>query len=883
MRNILLQILILLCCINRAVGQKIPLDIEASQHWPVLNCENISNNGKYFSYTTEKPGFNCNLRVEAIDGSWKEEFKGVHDNGLFTANSQYFIFYSQTADSIGVLQVGGDSIRYFEHVSDFKAPDLGDGRWLACKLKHPEGMLLIVDLLTGHTERVPKVVSFLFGNQGQTLATARIVEKGSAMQEEVVWHDLVFGKSMVLGNACGVDELMFDNTGSSLAFLANDPSEEHERALYYFRKGMDSAEYLPLINNLAKENLRLAKIRCFDKEGKKLFVYVQKLDTATDKPAADVNVQGYNDEEIQRESGAGSLMAVVHLTEKCRLVVLQKKGDKYFCKLNEGDNFKHAIVVRINPKTVYGNQLEDVYLVSVSDGTRRLVASSLQENDLNFSLGGKYVIWYDRRQRNWYSYNMKLRDVKCITNPINEPLCYNRNMPENPSDYGIAGWLENDKALLIYSRYDIWWVDPEAKKEPVNLSGGYGKTKEVELRWLDFHSERPLPIKEHDTLQLIGFDFRKKSNIFFTLSISNQHELGKLCNDGKVYYYSFTADFPGVSSRFYPLKARDTGVYIVRRMSTNEYPNFYSTANFKSFKPLTDYQPQREYNWYSTELIKWPGLDGRLAEGILFKPENFDSRRRYPIIFYYYERSSDALNLYIGADLCNGSMNIPWFVSNGYLVFVPNIEFTNGHPGQAAYNAVVSAVKYFSKMGYVDVRHMGLQGHSYGAFETNYIVSHTSIFAAASASSGMTDLISDYGSFDRQYYYEKGQGRIGSILWEKRDLYIENSPIFNANKVNTPVLIMHNKRDPVVRFTQGEEWFNALSRQGKKVWLLSYNSEGHTIWKRENQIDYTTRLTQFFGYYLKGESPPKWMGKEFFSQDRGGVEGLKLDFNGSVP
>ncbi len=245
------------------------------------------------------------------------------------------------------------------------------------------------------------------------------------------------------------------------------------------------------------------------------------------------------------------------------------------------------------------------------------------------------------------------------------------------------------------------------------------------------------------------------------------------------------------------------------------------------------------------------------------------------MIFFYYEKYSDALNDFIHPALSNGVMNIPWFVSNGYLVFVPDIYFSDGHPGRSALNSVVSAAQFLSRMPFVDSKHMGLQGHSFGGFETNYIVSRTTIFAAAAPSAGVSDLFSDYG---HDYgYYEGGQGRIGASLWERPDLYIENSSLFRADKVTTPILIMHNRRDGIVHFDQGLEWFNALSRLGKKVWMLSYDKEGHTIRDEKNELDYSVRLGQFFDHYLKGKPAPLWMTK-----GTKGPEGFESDTSESA-
>jgi dipeptidyl aminopeptidase/acylaminoacyl peptidase len=274
---------------------------------------------------------------------------------------------------------------------------------------------------------------------------------------------------------------------------------------------------------------------------------------------------------------------------------------------------------------------------------------------------------------------------------------------------------------------------------------------------------------------------------------------------------------------------------------------------------------QKDYNWYTAELRKWKMLDGRMSEGLLFKPENFDSTKKYPIIFYFYERDADTRYHYRAPAPSASTINIAYFTSNGYLVFDPNIYYKNGEPGQSAYNAVISAANYLKKNKWVDSTKMALQGQSWGGYQVAYLVTRTNMFAAAGAGAPVSNMTSAYGGIrwgagiSRQFQYEKSQTRIGYTPWQRLDLYIRNSPLFHADKVTTPLLITHNDADGSVPWYQGIEYFSALRRLGKKVWLLEYNGEDHNLVERRNRKDLSVRLGQFFGYYLKGEKPARWI------------------------
>ncbi|HEY1200078.1 MAG TPA: prolyl oligopeptidase family serine peptidase, partial [Niastella sp.] len=277
--------------------------------------------------------------------------------------------------------------------------------------------------------------------------------------------------------------------------------------------------------------------------------------------------------------------------------------------------------------------------------------------------------------------------------------------------------------------------------------------------------------------------------------------------------------------------------------------------------------PERNYNWLTSELVSWRTLDGSISQGVLYKPENFDSSRRYPLIFDYYDKRSIELNVYRIPGYSDGEINIPWFVSNGYMVFIPDIHYKIGHVGESVLNSIISAARILSSRTYIDSTRMGIVGHSFGGYETNYLLTHSTIFAAAISSAGFCDLMGMYGSLwedgsSFSEYFELRAGRMGVTPWENREAYISNSPIFNVDKVVTPVLMMNNVDDKAVPFSQGVQFFTALRRLGKKAWMLQYEDEGHSLYSLEAKADYTIRTTQFLDHFLKGKPAPGWMSNE---------------------
>jgi dipeptidyl aminopeptidase/acylaminoacyl peptidase len=183
-------------------------------------------------------------------------------------------------------------------------------------------------------------------------------------------------------------------------------------------------------------------------------------------------------------------------------------------------------------------------------------------------------------------------------------------------------------------------------------------------------------------------------------------------------------------------------------------------------------------------------------------------------------------------------------------------------------------------MPWVDAKRMGIQGHSFGGYETNFLVTHSHIFAAACTASGGSDFVSYYGDLFgngavQEVQFELGQYRIGATLWQHPDLFIKNSPIFYADRVTTPLLIMHGALDDAVRFGQAVEFFCALRRLGKKAWMLEYGKDGHILFGK-SAADFTIRMQQFFDHFLKGAEEPKWMSEGIPARLKGIESGLEL-------
>jgi dipeptidyl aminopeptidase/acylaminoacyl peptidase len=444
-------------------------------------------------------------------------------------------------------------------------------------------------------------------------------------------------------------------------------------------------------------------------------------------------------------------------------------------------------------------------------------------------------------------------------------------MPDDPSPHGIAGYLDDEKHVLIYDRYDIWSIDLNGIDPPVNLTNNFGRNNNMRLRYVKLDQDEEF-INRKDLVYLSSFNYDSKESGFYSL------KPGKAGDPSKIILEK--ASFPSGLT-----KAKKAEKLIWQKGTFKESPELYlSDSDFGNQKKISVTNPQQsDFFWGSSELVEWISFDREKMQGILYKPENFDPTRKYPMIVYFYERSSDELYNYIAPAPSASRINIPTAISNGYIVFVPDISYKTGYPGQSCYNAVVSGTySLLDRYSFIDKDKLGLDGQSWGGYQIAWLVTQTDLFACAYAGAAVVNMTSAYGGIrwesgmSRMFQYEHTQSRIGGTLWEKPVQYIENSPIFFAPKINTPLLLMNNDADGAVPWYQGIEFITTLRRLNKPAWMLTYNDEAHNLVKRPNRKDISIRKMQFFDHYLKNAAMPYWMKNGISQTEKGKIDGYEL-------
>lgn len=457
-----------------------------------------------------------------------------------------------------------------------------------------------------------------------------------------------------------------------------------------------------------------------------------------------------------------------------------------------------------------------------------------------------FELYYKVKDSSWYAIYHQFRDSINITNGVSA-IFYDDQEDLSPAALPLEAstWL-SDSTAFIYDKFDIWLVTFGKSPSIICATKRYGVTNQMVLRLA------PLYLQSNNNDYLLTFKNENTGEQGF-LRLYTKTGLIK-----KVY-----SDF----AKFQILGKKADRIFFLKESFTIPENLWVSDKEFKNVKQISDINKEfsRSFIRGTIELKSFYNFEGVMLKGLLYKPENFDSTKQYPLIVNFYERNSHRLHDYIYPSYSVGELNPAYFVSNGYLVFIPDIHFIRGSPGPSSYSSVISGINTLIKEGFVDTARIGIQGHSFGGYQSAYIITKSKLFKAAIISAGVVNLTSGYNalrennSMMRSSYYENGQGRMTKNLWEDWQGYIDNSPMKDMNKVSAPVLMLYNKNDGAVPWSEGLAFFLALKRLGKPGWMLNYKNEGHILQNITNRIDFTKRMIDFFDYYLKGGKQPDWL------------------------
>jgi len=891
--------------------------------------------------------------LTSVDGR-TFNYPDKHKRGIFSGNGERFIF--QDRQGLCFLKTGGNGCYHVDGVKTVKVPPNGCNDWLACQLDNKDlvlcdlstgketrfinvaeyafdasgrwlvcrfvqGGLVTRDLADGHEQQFSSVSAYQISPSGEAI----LVQTGS---NELYYADLRTGRISKIwqpesaGN--GISGFQWDGTGRRAVFTITDTLKTKRLeiqihcAVGYWEQGMETAAIaaddrtsgVTLGLTIAGNAAFIRNSRCivFDLQA----ISNPKATTAISQEIDDLPVKldiwSYKDSTSRfhqmQQPPSRTWQAVYNLNNN-KLIYFAREGEQLG---NFTDDYG---VITLRGDLANGDryweknyQYDSIWVLALADGSRKWLAKVKRNGTTTWlSPGGKYLVIYDEdKQCSYFSYEFSTGRLINISKGVRPGLFGFKSEGEPARQShpfaGIGGWLEKDAGILVYDNEDIWQLDLSGKQSPINITAGYGHAHHIILALMraDRRSESiSQRFKVGDTLVLRAFNTRTKYSGFFRKRLGdpgNPEQLSMMPCFMFDMYGSLDMDYAFEEPSMQPKKADAAATWIIRRQSAREAPNYFKTTDLRTFERLTDYQPQKAYNWLTDELHQFKNYDGTPGRGILYKPENFDPAKKYPVLIIWHgNQNSDRLNLFPQPESGWGP-TVPvcspiFFLNKGYLVFVPDLTIAPLKYGPLAFNSFEGAVSHLKTLPYVDGNHIGAASHSWGAKLASYIFTHSRSLAAMAISEGfvyadpirtaLSDLPNDVSAlYEVEKSFEYGN------LWQNKSTWLDQTTVWNVDKATSPLLLFSGKREK--EYTdQTAQLFNALRRLDKKAWWLQYEHDDHNIMPEygNSQKDFLIRYTQFYDHYLQAAPAPLWM-THGLPHTLNGVESrLELDPAGS--
>jgi dipeptidyl aminopeptidase/acylaminoacyl peptidase len=920
-----------------------PITLEDYAQFKRITGAAISNDGKWMHYTVTPNDGDGTLYVKSLDSDQVHEVpRGA--NPAFSEDGRWIGYFiappAAEARGRGRAGRGGQAqgsgtetpaARPFEIIdlttgTKSSFPSVGnfafspDGEWLLIRPQATSGApaqgaapgrggrggagggnadnsntpaqdLLMRRLATGEQRYLAKVDTYAFDESGKLMAYT--VRGQGRLGNGVYLMTLATGETRTLDAATAdYAGLAWSSEGSHLAVLRGErPRGKAQRAnvvLTWRDAGtpqMRAATFDPAKASSFPAGMVVSEFTAprWSSDGERLLVGLKEQEDEKPEPSepqANVDVWHWKDDDPQSVQIV-QLNNVRRATKAAVLDVasgaIRQIADDTITDITPSDDLKWAIGRDETPyrgQIAWGGRTADIYRIDLTTGERTLIERGLSRV-MGLSPDGRWALYL--KAGRVYSYEMATGKKTVIDGGRSFVNAEDDHDYEKPV-YGMAGFTTDDKVLL-YDRYDVWAL-PLAGGPIVNLTKGEGAKASVRYRVTRLDrpggggrgggrggaaSQEPIDLSKPLLLSAFG-EWTKKSGY------------SELQPGGSPTPLIWEDKNIGT-----PIAAKNADRIIFTQQTFTEYPNYWTAdKRFQSPRQVTDAYPDlfKQFAWGSKKLIEYKNSKGQRLQATLTLPAGYEPGKKYPMIVYFYELMSDTHHNF-SFPVYDDRPHMSTYASNGYLVLQPDVRYEIGKPGTSALDCVTSAVKEVIRLGYADPARIGLQGHSWGGYQSSFIVTQTDLFAAVVTGAPPTNLVSFYNTLYRssgniqQGITEVGQVRMGRNVtpWNAHELYESQSPLHHVPKITTPFMILHGTADGAVDYGQGLEFYAAARRLGKPVILLSYPDEAHHLGRRENQKDFQIRMRQFFDHYLKGAPAPLWM-TEGVPQVRKGLDPL---------
>lgn len=858
-----------------------------------LTSHHITDNGSWITFRLDVQRGNNTYILQSLETDKKFEFeRGNHSQ--YSQDTKWFVVkteidvikqlnpekYKDEKPGIEIVNTLTDYRKNIDDVSNFRLAK--NGKWLAYTKDYDKkeklfGKKLILRHLQSETEiPIENVIEYTLDSLGNNIFYSTILDKGlNGLFVRNLMEEFIPETEIETDSNAKYTNIYWDETSAKLFYLKGslfkeDKTKDNSVNIFnYNSKSINtiadtssrSGYYIP-----EKNDLKLT-----DDDNRLWFGY---------KPLT----QWYGDDKDTTEITESNLYDTELILDDTQLYLwhpkdpeiipyqrtnwdrikddvylsyydIEKESLLYLSDSNEAgvyfyDNPNFAFQYDYEPYKklmTYDGLYYDLYSINLHNGKKKLVANKLEEKSY-LSPNGQFSIYF--KEKKWYSYDNITNEVITLNDKLSVPF-YDvlDDHPKEPGSYGVKGWVGQDKKVLIGDQFDVWEFDLSNGSSRL-LTKGIGR-------------------KNENTINIINTDKNKRwfeSSDKVIVSVygtkSKQKHLGILdLITGEIDIRTY-----GDYLFNYEAKSYDSDKIIITKEGFNTYPDLWLTdSKLSKLDRLTKEQQQvDEFLWGTSHLVDFVTEFGDTLQGYYALPDNYKKGKKYPVFVYFYERFSDRKNEF-NMPKINHRPPYSLYLGSEYVMFFPDVKFYDGNPGKSAEAALIAGCDKLVEMGIADPEKIVMHGHSWSGYESAWIVTQTDYFAACVSGAPVSNMTSAYSGIRlgsglaRQFQYEKQQSRIGGNIIDSLDSYIRNSPIFFADKMNTPLLVMFGDIDEAVPWQQGIELYLAMRRFDKNCIFLQYEGEPHHPKKIHNQLDYSLRMKQFMDYYVFGGDMPKWM------------------------
>lgn len=855
-KNFILNLLILLsaCPFMGQAQQKKQLTENDYSHWGNLNIKNISNKGNWVS--CEMNYENQNDTLFLINTSKTKIFSFAKGkNGRF--GTEKFFAFLEPESKLKVIEFPTEKVSVYPNVEKYE---------LACNGKYiitfnnvhgQKKLMTIRNSQCKILESIAGVTEYSLSQKGDAIMFTTMNQNSNEVR--IINFKNYSHLNITKDQVSRFSKLVWQDEGTSVVFFKETDSLSKSTVLHFFNIADKKLYTLDFLTADRSENLIINQRFpiSISKDGEKVFfMEIEKFDSNFKKNSQSVEVWNGNDkwlyaDRIRAESKGGIPKLAVWFPYS-NLYTQISTNQEPSARLTGLEQY--AIIYN---KNTYGLQSKyheevDFFLRNIKTNSKKLFLEkqSCDPSQMGFDKSNNKIFYY--RDKNWFVYDPVLNIHIILTKKILTTWdnSAESSVPHEFMAYGIAGWSTDSKFLLLYDAFDIWQVATDGSSFKRLTQG---REKDIVFRIAEF---------EKNGKELKTFDLSKE----YLLKAKN-------IENWSTGYYNFS-----VKSREEPLIYESSEIDQIFKSENNVYA--YRSQTFsnpprieikkKDSNPKISFisnKQQKEYYFGKSELLYYSSNKGDKLKSALFYPANFLPGKKYPMIVYIYDTMSKNLNKYVNPSMQNSDgFNITNYTLNDYFVLLPDIKYELGNPGISAVNCVTSAVKRVLEEGFINKDKIGLFGHSFGGYQTNFILTQSTIFSAAVSGAGVSDItgfyfnISKNGIFQSDMWrFESQQWRIGKSLYQDKEAYFRNSPIIHAENVKTPLLLWAGKDDRIIPWNQSASYYLALRKLGIKNIMLIYPNEDHTITNPLNQKDLSTKMMTWFNYFLKDQNDSEWI------------------------